>query len=820
MYSDSTKRKKLYLISNAHIDPCWQWNVEEGIGAAISTFRAAADILEEDERLIFNHNESVLYEWVEKYAPELFARIQKLVRAGRWHIAGGWYLQPDCNMPSGESLIRQILVGRNYFTEKFGAEPTVAVNYDSFGHSDGLVQILADAGYIGYICMRPQDNPEHHDVVWVGFCGSRVLLHRAVEGYNTLLGQVGKRYEEFAAGMKGKSRDLMLWGVGNHGGGPSREDLAWLNRKIDGEDRFQVVHATPEEYFETLRNEELPELSGNRLNPLMQGCYTSQVRIKQLHHQLENELYCAERMNAQAVANGAPDQSEALRTAQKDLLFCEFHDILPGTVIKEAEERAIGQLYHGLHIAQSVKNDSFFSLTGGQKPAAPGEFPVLIYNPHPYEWETDAEVELMLADQNWSLTERNVPVITKDGIPLVCQELKESSNIPLDWRKKFAVRVKLPPMTVQRLSCRFELRPAGRTAPEQRFSVRTDRVEFSLDPATGAVAGYRVDGEDYLLPGSGEIFIVESSCDPWGFHFDDGKALLGKFVLATRQQARRICNDDEAEPIRVIEDGALRTVLEVLEVYRESTAVLRYTVSRFETAVGLEIRINHSEKDKKIKLRFRTAVKDMEYSGKTVFGVNRLEKGREQVAQQWTMADNGTKAFSLLNAGTYGSHAEGDDICMTLLHPAAYTAHPIEDRKILRSDRYYERMDQGERVFRFQMNGSDSETRKRLVGREDVLFQQPPMALNYFPTGEGHTVPEFLRLQPSTAVLSCFKRAEDGNGWIFRVFNPTRDELSFRLTSASLGLDCSGTLESFRFRTYRLGADGVLKEVNCIERNR
>ncbi|MBW4840748.1 MAG: alpha-mannosidase, partial [Paenibacillaceae bacterium] len=104
--------KKLHLLSNAHLDPVWQWEWDEGAAAAISTFRAAADFCEEYEGYIFNHNEAILYQWIEEYEPALFARIQTLVQQGKWHIMGGWYLQPDCNMPSGESFARQILLGR------------------------------------------------------------------------------------------------------------------------------------------------------------------------------------------------------------------------------------------------------------------------------------------------------------------------------------------------------------------------------------------------------------------------------------------------------------------------------------------------------------------------------------------------------------------------------------------------------------------------------------------------------------------------------------------------------------------------------------
>ena len=133
--------KELHLICNAHLDPVWQWDWNEGATAALATFYSAAEIADE---------------YIEQYDPKLFNRIQELVKAGKWHIMGGWYVQPDCNIPSGEGFVRQMESGLTYFTEKFNQRPTVAVNFDSFGHTQGLVQILNKCGYEGYIFCRPR----------------------------------------------------------------------------------------------------------------------------------------------------------------------------------------------------------------------------------------------------------------------------------------------------------------------------------------------------------------------------------------------------------------------------------------------------------------------------------------------------------------------------------------------------------------------------------------------------------------------------------------------------------------------------------------
>ena len=110
--------RKLHLICNAHLDPVWLWDWEEGLAETLSTFRTAAKFCEEFDGFIFCHNESVLYKWTEEYEPALFKKIQELVEQGKWHIMGGWFLQPDCNLPSGESFVRQGLQGKKYFLDK------------------------------------------------------------------------------------------------------------------------------------------------------------------------------------------------------------------------------------------------------------------------------------------------------------------------------------------------------------------------------------------------------------------------------------------------------------------------------------------------------------------------------------------------------------------------------------------------------------------------------------------------------------------------------------------------------------------------------
>ena len=199
----------------------------------------------------------MLYKWIEQYEPELFERIKELVKKGRWNIIGGWYLQPDCLMPSGEAFVRQILEGNSYFKQKFNTDFKTAINLDSFGHTRGLVQIMAKCGYENYLVCRPlnSDFPlENNNFYWEGFDGSKIFTRRHYELYNSPLGKAAQKIEDR---IKEINEDalMILWGVGNHGGGTSEKDIndiAALTRKMSGEGEG-IKHSRPMSIFKMLR---------------------------------------------------------------------------------------------------------------------------------------------------------------------------------------------------------------------------------------------------------------------------------------------------------------------------------------------------------------------------------------------------------------------------------------------------------------------------------------------------------------------------------------------------------------------------------------
>lgn len=837
-------KTSLHLICNAHLDPVWLWEWQEGAAAALSTFRTAADLCEEFDGFVFNHNEAVLYEWVAEYEPALFARIQKLVKRGRWHIMGGWFLQPDCNMPAGESLVRQIAYGRRYFQRHFGARPTTAINFDSFGHTRGLVQIMAKSGYDSYIYCRPPIDQvwiPADNYRWVGYDGSEVICGRAYDMYLSALGKADEKVRKQMTRYDGRVCAFTLWGVGNHGGGPSREDLKKLAVLMKQKSDFNVRHSTPEAYFKELKaaaargDVKLPPHAKD-LNPIMVGCYTSMSRIKRRFRELENEFYATEKMaavsGAQSLINVKAARAE-LAAAERDLLFAQFHDILPGSAIAPVEEMALRVMDHGLEILSRLKTRCFFALCAGQKKVRINEVPVIVYNPHPYPVETIVECEYQLQDQNYSGTFTDAVAVDARGRELPTQIEHEASNLPIDWRKRVVFKARLEPSRINRFDCKLIVKPkkpAPQLTPASNGVIRFrngEGLEVLINTHTGLVDKLAVGGKAVLAENALQPIVIKDDEDPWGMRKRQIRKKLGGFKLMNPQESARFSGvaAEKLPGVRVIEDGPVRSVVEVTLAWGESRIAQRYLLPRHGTAVQVQMWVYWNEKDRMLKLALPLAEgfrKGAAFRGQVAYGVGELpDNGDEAVAQKWlaVVGNGGKDALTVINDGTYGSDFDGRELRLNLLRSAAYAAHPIDGRPILPQDRFTPRIDQGERHFRFWIDAGPAAQRLQAIDREALVCNEVPMALSFFPSGGGKMPKQGPVLSDNVVQMAALKEADSGDGLIVRLFNPTERPRATTLAFPAIGLRPQKLrLGKFEIKTLRLSRAGALTETDLMEK--
>jgi alpha-mannosidase len=828
------KSKILHLICNAHLDPVWLWEWEEGAGETLSTFRTAAQLCEEFDEFVFNHNEAVLYKWVEMFEPGLFSRIQQLVKKQKWHILGGWYLQPDCNMPSGESFVRQILIGRTYFKQKFGVEPRTAMNFDPFGHTRGLVQILKKSGYTSYLFCRP--DAKHitlpaDDFVWVGYDGSEILAHRARYHYNSERGKARQRVEQWIKENQEQNRGMLLWGIGNHGGGASREDLEQLRELSEKKSGWDVRHGKPEDYFETMsrKKEELPRHAQD-LNPWAVGGYTTMALIKQKHRRLENTYYLTEKMvshaSLQSLMNYPGDE---LHRSLEDLLFCEFHDILPGSSIAEVEAFAFQRMDHALEILSRLKARAFFALTKGEKRAEEGEFPIFVYNPHPYPVNETISCEFQPQEPNFDPKTFWLPEIQdEEGNAVLHQLEKESSNISVDQRKRVVFQAALKPAQMNRFSCflkEVKLIPQRDKSKKTPLAFKSDKIELSINDKTGWVDSYCIDGKDFLNPDSFRSLVIGDYPDPWGMKVRSFRNVLGSFNLMSKKEAARLAGVSVSalEPVRIIEDGPVRTVVEALFKYNHSSICQRYMIPKKGSEFEVEVRVLWAEKDRMLKLSLPTSFQKGICRGQVAYGVEEFTREEEElVAQKWVgvVSSNKKYALTIINNGTYGFDFSNGELRHSLLRSAAYAAHPVDGKRpIVPPDRFEPRIDQGERVFRFWINGGEAQERLSHVDREALIKNESPMALSWFPPGKGEEILPSVLASNDTVQVTSVKMAEENNWLVLRLFEPTGEERKTVVSIPCLNLSFEVKLQGFEIKTMAVDLDSKeIFEVNLMEK--
>ncbi len=801
-------KKKIYLVCNAHIDPIWQWDWQEGVSATLSTFRSAAKLADKYD-YIFCHNEVTVYKYVEEYAPDLFEKIKRLVKEGKWRVVGGWYLQPDCNMPSGESFVRQIRTGFKYFKEKFGIEPPkTAFNVDAFGFTRGLVQIIKKCGQNSVIVCRPfrHEMPLESNLFWwKGLDGSTIKAFRSPDSYNTPLGNSAKAIKERAE-LRKDGESLVMWGVGNHGGGPSDKDLADIKNMAETNEEFEFMHSYPEEFFAQAE----PKVTVDKsLRISMPGCYTSMISVKQKHIKLENELYFAEIISSVAAMKGLLDYPEKeLQECFEDLMNGEFHDVLPGSCVKSGEDNGVSLFDGGYLRATRIKTKAYFALMNGQASAKEGEYPIIVFNPHPYAVTENIECEFMLADQNW--TEQISVITVKDGERIIkSQQIKEDSTINLDWRKKVIFEAELPPMGIRRFSVYVHREDKKTKIEHENFVYEDDRKFVEIDRNTGLLKSYRIDGKEYVKNGF-ELFAFKDNPDPWGMGAKEQKRLgdEGESFVFSKKPSGVF---EGMKSIQIIEDGDIYLGIEAFFEKNDSKARIEYRIYKNSLDVDVDVNLFFNDVNEIVKLKIPVP-QGKKVIGQTAFGTEDLfADGRENVSQRFVGVKTDNGVLAVLNKSSYGGSYENGELYISLVRGATYCAHPVLDREIIPTDRFTRKIDQGEHDYSYRI----TVCKECELERKTVEFNRKPYAVNVFPTGTSYAEKSFsFVVSNKNVTLVTLKKAEEKKGFVIRLLNNSpvvaQTEIEF------CGVKLFADFGSYKVKTYLYNGETIAEEEKLI----
>jgi alpha-mannosidase len=828
------KDKTLYMIGNAHLDPVWLWRWQEGFQAAKATFRSVLDRMNEFEDFVFTSSSAAMYEWVEQNDPRMFDEIRARIAEGRWQIVGGWWIQPDCNLPNGESYVRQGLYGQRYFHEKFGVMASVGYNVDSFGHNAMLPQILRKSGMDSYVFTRPETHEKglpSRNFWWESDDGSRVLAFRIPFEYCTW-GKDLERYVRRCFGeLKSPYDELMcFYGVGNHGGGPTRENLESIIR-MDAEPGFpRLVFSTPNQYFADVRARDLSfPVIHDELQHHASGCYSAHSGIKRWNRDAENMLLTTEKWGAIAertTGQPYPDLSQAW----KNVLFNQFHDILAGTSLESAYGDARDMHGEAMAIAGRGLNYAVQSLAWNINIEQDERVtPIVVFNPH--AWTATVEVDMDIGrvrpgDTLLDDTGREVPM-----------QLVRPPLIISGWRNRLSFVAELPPLgyRVYRVLAQTpaptptvpgsgQVTGAPVAASQSNGSGHDPAVELSdtilendffrleFDPQTGYIARlYDKQHQcEVFIREAAQPLVIEDRSDTWGhgvYQFGD---VVGQFV-ATR--------------IRRVEHGPVKSVIRVESTYGNSRLTQDFAIYQALRQIEVRVTVDWHEQFKLLKLRFPLNLNFLRATYEIPYGtIERPTNGEEEPCLSWVDLSGIARGvevpygLSILNDGKYSFDIKGREMSLTVLRSPIYAHH---DPTKPRDDEHYSFIDQGVQYFTYTLlPHADSWEQAGTVRRAAELNQRPIALVETYHPGPLPQQASYLSVDNDNIVVAVVKRAEDNDDLIVRCYETNKVATQTTIHLPMWNRSIATSFGPAEIKTFRIPKDAALPihEVDMLER--
>jgi len=725
-------RRLIHMIGNAHIDPVWLWQWPEGYQEVRATFQSAIDRMEEYPDFIFTCDSSLFFAWVEESDPPLFERIRERIVEGRFQVVGGWWIEPDCNVPCGESFVRQALYGQRYLREKFGIAATTGANLDSFGHNASIPQILRRSGCDSYVFLRPQVHEKELASPlfwWESPDGSRVLAYRIPHEYCAPKDDIGEHVQRAIESLPADEAEYaVFYGVGNHGGGPTKANLDQIARlNSEGDRRLEL--SSLRRFFDAAesQNGDLPVVRGE-LQHHAPGCYTTHSGIKRWNRRAENLLLRAEKWSVVADSLGArPYPLRELTDAWKLLLFNQFHDTLAGTSIQPAYDDARDQLGHASSLATNAFNAAAQSIA--RQIAIEEEYdmrPVVVFNPHTWRLRTTVEVEY-----TW-LRDGGAHVVDDEG-ELVPMQLTRPLTTMSSSRGRLVFPVDVPPLGYRV----YRIRP-------------------------GAVELEGFDGEPTLFS---RAVVIDDRSDTWGHGVTAYDRKLGEFKRTS---------------VETIERGPVRTITRVESRYGSSTLREDYVVTRGLKYVDVRVTLDWHEQLKLLKLRYASGLDAGVATYEVPYGhLERVTNGHEEPGQSWVDVSNGRGGLTVINDAKYGYDVRGGEIGISVVRSPVWAWH---DPRELGNGGDFEYMDQGRQTFTVRLVQHDGDWRAAGAVRLAAELNQPPFAL--IETYHDGPLPQrnaFADDGGGDVVVTAVKGAEDGGGYVVRAYESSGRRASARI---------------------------------------
>ncbi|MFQ6091191.1 MAG: alpha-mannosidase [bacterium] len=741
--SPEIKANTLHVVGNAHIDMAWLWPWSETVEVCSTTFARALQHIEEYPDFVYAQSQAQAYVWMEENYPELFEEIRRRVEDGRWLIVGGTWVEPDNNLPSGESQVRQILYGKRYFQEKFGIDVKIAWIPDSFGFAWTLPQIYRKSGFRYFITQKLTWNDTNEFpykvFYWQSPDGSQLFSYFPYTYVHDLrperLASHFVDYEE-RTGLKDQ---LVLYGEGDHGGGPSEEMIERVAQLWEIDTFPTVIHDTPLNFMKRVEEDgpALPVCNDELYLEYHRGCYTTQARIKKRNRRCEALLETAEKF---AFFSQLEYPSQKLEDAWKRALFNQFHDILPGSSISEVYVDANRDYDLIEESVEGVLNRSLREICGRIETEGEGT-PVVVFNP--LSWLRDDAVEVGLPEE----LRGHISVFDRNGHRIPSQVYEDTlifvaEDIPSIGYKTFWLKSEDEPKEKSQLR-------TGRHFLETQFY----RIE--INPKTGNWSRLfdKRHIREVLEPGrEGNVLQafedLPQAWDAWNIGY------TGK-----------IWDIEQVESIEIVERGPVRARLRVTRTFGNSRFV--QDVLLYDGLPRIEVfnEVEWHEDHILLKVAFPINVKSDVATYEIPYGtivrrsvpVTPQDSAKFEVsAHKWIDLSDSTYGVSLLNDCKYGHDVKGNLMRITLF----------------RSPKWPDpNADMGHHTFTYSLYPHSGNWRQALTHRRGYELNYPLIAVLESPhRGDLPSKGSFATIRPEGVVLSVVKKAEAREDLVLRFY--------------------------------------------------
>ncbi len=753
----------IHLIGHSHLDVVWLWTLKETMRKCGRTFSTALRLIEEYPDFAFSQSQAILYQFTRDHYPDLYKQIKQRVAEGRWEVMGSTWVEPDCNIPNGESLVRQIVYGQRFFKSEFNTDSTVLWLPDTFGYSWALPQILKKAGikYFSTTKLTWNDTNTfpYSTFWWEGIDGTRILSHIPPVGLEGL-----SHPKDLLKTADALHTDndmpavLQTIGFGDGGGGVTKEQIEHIKALQDVTGLPPIKFSSVGEFFRAVEEQtvaELPVWKNELYLEKHRGTLTTHGWIKKANRQTEALLYAAELTSTLATLWGTGSarkypQAE-LEALWKKLLLYQFHDIVPGTAIKDA----YADVREGFEDVR-VRGEKIIAkaLTGlpaaAKKDAKAVRF--TLFNPLQFPRAEYVELEIPLKTKNVRVTDSRGTVIehqiiTKagNGLHVLCYV----PNIPAFG----TVQLFVNPST--------ERPPESDAWKASSASFETPLARMRLDGKGAFSSIYdKTTRRELILKGKrGNLFQtfrdVPKQWDAWDIDADFEKHRLELFSF---KQAR------------VVEQGPLRMTLR-LEFRTENNSSIHQDVLFYHkrSRIDFVTHVKWHEKQTLLKVAFPFTAKSSQATFEIQFGAlkrptkssDSWDKAKFEVpAQRWADLSESKYGIALLNDSKYAYDVKESVLRLTLLRSPHYP-HPVEPWHLYEN----EITDAGEHQFVYALQPHSGDWRSGGVTQRAQELNHPVLVFS----GASFSVPKpFLHTTKASIHVDTIKQADDGQGIIVR----------------------------------------------------